>query len=60
MVTDEHFDKVTQALIMRLRQLEETAEQEGVSLFRLLFVLFLVYSNSIVINSSTHLLKPIL
>ncbi|KMT06199.1 hypothetical protein BVRB_7g162700 [Beta vulgaris subsp. vulgaris] len=28
-VTDEHFDKVTQALIMRLRQLEETAEQEG-------------------------------
>ncbi|XP_057549456.1 DNA replication licensing factor MCM6-like isoform X1 [Amaranthus tricolor] len=28
-VTDEHFNKVTQALVIRLRQLEETAEQEG-------------------------------
>ncbi|KAL2933982.1 DNA replication licensing factor MCM6 [Bienertia sinuspersici] len=28
-VTDDHFDKVTYALVMRLRQLEETAMQEG-------------------------------
>ncbi|XP_021745511.1 DNA replication licensing factor MCM6-like [Chenopodium quinoa] len=28
-VTDEHFDRVTYAIVMRLRQLEETAEQEG-------------------------------
>ncbi|CAO2824193.1 unnamed protein product [Amaranthus hypochondriacus] len=28
-VTDEHFNRVTQALVIRLRQLEETAEQEG-------------------------------
>lgn len=30
-ITDEHFDRVTYALVMRLRQLEETAEQEGIS-----------------------------
>ncbi|XP_057535151.1 DNA replication licensing factor MCM6-like [Amaranthus tricolor] len=28
-VTDEYFNRVTQALVIRLRQLEDTAEQEG-------------------------------
>ncbi|KAK9756183.1 hypothetical protein RND81_01G079400 [Saponaria officinalis] len=31
-VTDEHYDRVTHVLVMRLRQLEETAEQEGTGL----------------------------
>lgn len=31
-ITDEYFNKVTHALVMRLRQVEETAMQEGTSL----------------------------
>lgn len=33
MVTDEYFNRVTQALVIRLRQLEDTAEQEGIPTF---------------------------
>ena len=42
MVTDEYFNRVTQALVIRLRQLEDTAEQEGIPTFStsLLYILY--------------------